>query len=117
METGGVEPNISMGYPHAEDGWQNKRKPQSNPSMPRCLGKIFSRDGLRFFRSLQAERLQRATPRENLIEHGADSRLSARTRFENAEVLKVGEKRQQHLRTYIRYVQLCHDQPELLDSP
>ena len=27
---------------------------------------------LRFFRSIQAERLQRATPRENLIEHGAD---------------------------------------------
>src|SRR5262249_26471559 len=47
METGGVEPSISMEYPHAENGWQHKRKPQSNPSTPRCLGKIFSRDGLR----------------------------------------------------------------------
>ena len=46
MGTGGVEPNISMEDPHAENGWQNKRKPQSNPSMPRCLGKTFSRDGL-----------------------------------------------------------------------
>jgi hypothetical protein len=46
METGGVEPNISMEYPHAEDGWQNKRKPQSNASTPRCLGNIFSRYGL-----------------------------------------------------------------------
>src|SRR5215471_15183868 len=47
METGGVEPNISMEYPHAEDGWQNKPKPQSNASTPRCLGNIFSRYGLR----------------------------------------------------------------------
>src|SRR5215470_17637326 len=47
MGTGGVEPNISMEDPHVENGWQNKRKPQSNPSTPRCLGKIFSRDGLR----------------------------------------------------------------------
>src|SRR5262252_9065652 len=46
METGGVEPNISMEDPHVENGWQNKRKPQSNPSTPRCLGKTFSRDGL-----------------------------------------------------------------------
>jgi hypothetical protein len=35
-----------MEYPHAEDGWQNKRKPQSNASTPRCLGNIFSRYGL-----------------------------------------------------------------------
>src|SRR5262249_18359239 len=47
METGGVEPNLSMQYPHAEDGWPNKRKPHSNPSTPHCLGKIFSRYGLR----------------------------------------------------------------------
>src|SRR5215831_12000581 len=46
MERGRVEPNISMEYPRAEDGWQHKRKPQSNPSTPRCLGKIFSRYGL-----------------------------------------------------------------------
>src|SRR5215813_12481972 len=47
METGGVEPNLSMEYPHAADGWPNKRKPHSNPSTPRCLGKIFFRYGLR----------------------------------------------------------------------
>jgi len=27
MGTGGVEPNISMEDPHAETGWQHKRKP------------------------------------------------------------------------------------------
>jgi hypothetical protein len=43
-------------------------------------------------RTIQAERLQGAAPREDFVQHGGHRRLSTRGRFEHAEVLEVGEQ-------------------------
>src|SRR6266511_1140806 len=64
--------------------------------------------------SFLPQRLERAAPGEDLVEHRVDRLLVAQVRLEGGEVLKVGEEGEHDLVAHGGDLDLRHHQPQVL---
>ena len=89
-------------FSNASNGLETRQKLQQQPDC-RAVATLFPllrREPL--LDLALAQHLQRLAPRDELVEHRLERGCLQRRRLEHAEILEIGEQRQEHLRSHGR---------------